>query len=48
MNTEHLKMPYRNIWHFTEMVYNWKWFHSALGYKSPEQFEKEVTLNTTA
>lgn len=39
---------YRNIWHFIEKVYNRKRLHSALGYKSPEQFEMEVALNTVA
>jgi putative transposase len=38
----------RNIWHFIEKVYNKKRLHSALGYKSPDRFEMEVTLNTTA
>jgi transposase InsO family protein len=39
---------YRNIWRFIEKVYNWKRLHSSLGYKSPEQFEMEVALNTVA
>lgn len=38
----------RNIWHFIEDVYNPKRLHSALGYKSPIQFEMEVALNTIA
>ena len=38
----------RNIWHFIEDVYNQKRLHSALGYKSPIQFEMEVALNTIA
>jgi len=38
----------RNIWHFIENVYNKKRLHSALGYKSPIQFEMEVALNTIA
>jgi len=38
----------RNIWHFIERVYNKKRLHSALGYRSPEQFELEVALNTVA
>ena len=38
----------RNIWHFIENVYNQKRLHSALGYKSPIQFEMEVALNTIA
>ena len=39
---------YRNIWRFVENVYNKKWLHSALGYRSSEQFEMEVALNTVA
>jgi putative transposase len=39
---------YRNIWRFVEKVYNKKRLHSALGYRSPEQFEMEVALNTVA
>ena len=39
---------YKNIWRFIEMVYNNKRLHSALGYRSPEQFEMEVALNTVA
>jgi putative transposase len=39
---------YRNIWRFIEKVYNKKRLHSALEYKSPEQFEMEVALNTVA
>jgi putative transposase len=38
----------KNIWHFIEMVYNTKRLHSALGYKSPDQFEIEIALNTVA
>ena len=38
----------RNIWHFIEDVYNQKRLNSALGYKSPIQFEMEVALNTIA
>ena len=37
-----------NIQHFIEDVYNKKRLHSSLGYKSPEQFEKEVALNIIA
>ena len=39
---------YKNIWRFIEKVYNNKRLHSALGYRSPEQFEMEVALNTVA
>ena len=38
----------RNIRHFIEKVYNKKRLHSALGCKSPEQFEMEAALNTVA
>ena len=38
----------RNIWHFIENVCDQKRLHSALGYKSPIQFEMEVALNTIA
>lgn len=37
-----------NIGEFIEEVYNRKRLHSSLGYKSPEDFEKEVGLNTVA
>mgnify|MGYP000976296283 CR=1 FL=1 len=39
---------YRNIWRFIEKVYNQKRLHSSLDYRSPEQFEMEVSLNTIA
>jgi transposase InsO family protein len=39
---------YRNLWRFIEKVYNKKRLHSSLGYRSPEQFEMEVPLNTVA
>lgn len=38
----------RNIRHFIEKVYNKKRLHSGLGYKSPDQFELEIALNTVA
>ena len=38
----------RNIRHFIEKVYNKKRLHSGLGYKSPDQFEMEIALNTVA
>ena len=37
-----------NIQYFIEDVYNKKRLHSSLGYKSPDQFEKEVALNSIA
>ena len=37
-----------NIREFIEEVYNKKRLHSSLGYRSPEDFEKEVGLNTVA
>lgn len=37
-----------NIQRFIEDVYNKKRLHSSLGYKSPEQFEKEVALSSIA
>ncbi len=39
---------YKNIWRFIEKVYNKKRLHSALGYRSPEQFPVEVAFNTGA
>jgi len=37
---------YQNIEKFIEEVYNKKRLHSSLGYKSPDDFEKELNLNT--
>ncbi len=37
-----------NIKRFIEDVYNKKRLHSSLGYKSPEEFEEEIILNTVA
>jgi transposase InsO family protein len=37
-----------NISRFIEDVYNRKRLHSSLGYRSPIDFEKEVTLNSVA
>jgi putative transposase len=45
---EKFEDAYRNIWRFIEKVYNQKRLHSALGYRSPDQFEMEVALNTVA
>jgi putative transposase len=39
---------YKNIWLFILMVYNKLRMISALGYRPPEQFEVESTLNTFA
>jgi len=33
---------------FIEKVYNQKRLHSALGYRSPEQFEVELALSIVA
>lgn len=38
----------RSIWQFIEVIYNRKRLHSSLGYKSPEQFEREAALNTVS
>ena len=48
MDTKTFDDALRNIWHFVEMVYNKKRLHSALSYKSPEQYEMEIALNTVA
>jgi transposase InsO family protein len=39
---------YKNIWRFTEKMYNKKRLHSALGCRPPEQFKVEFALNTVA
>lgn len=39
---------WKNIRSFIEDIYNLKRLHSSLGYKSPVDFEKEVTLNSIA
>jgi len=39
---------YINIWRFIEKMYNHKRLHPALDYRSPEQFEMKVALNTVA
>ncbi len=45
---ENFEDALRNIWHFIEKVYSKKRLHSALEYKSPDQFEIEAALNTIA
>jgi len=39
---------YQNIEKFIEEVYNKKRLHSSLGYRSPDDFEKELNLNSVA
>ena len=39
---------WKYISRFIEDVYNLKRLHSSLGYKSPIDFEKEITLNSVA
>lgn len=43
-----LREARENIFAFIEDVYNKKRLHSSLGYRSPIEFEKEVSLNTNA
>ena len=43
-----LRKARENIFTFIEDVYNKKRLHSSLGYRSPIEFEKEVSLNTNA
>lgn len=38
----------RSLRHFIEKVYNLKRLHSALGYRPPAEFEKELALATHA
>ena len=39
---------YQNIEKFIEEVYNKKRLHSSLGYRSPDDFEKELNLNSVS
>jgi transposase InsO family protein len=45
---QNMREAWDNIHHFIKDVYNQKRLHSSIGYKSPNNFEMEVTLNRCA